>query len=112
MVEETSGDVKCPECGRRLGNAVRELVELNPHQDLPPSASRSSRWKAAPQVRLFVPVKPSPADLSRARDLAVLTDCPRRYCWWWKSLAFEWDVPVAEGCTFLQAQKPSDWRYT
>ena len=45
-------------------------------------------------------VTPSPEDLDRAAKLERLTDCPRRYCWWWQSLAFDWDTLVAEGCTY------------
>lgn len=25
-------------------------------------------------------------------------ECPRRYCWWWNSSNFNWDVDVKDGC--------------
>lgn len=64
---------------------------------------------AASGFRAFSVVTSSPEDIVRARSLSVLTDCPRRYCWWWQSLSFDWDTPVAVGCTFLQCQKPPEW---
>ncbi|MEO0631648.1 MAG: hypothetical protein AAFY46_13125, partial [Planctomycetota bacterium] len=38
-------------------------------------------------------------DKERAANLP-LDACPRRYCWWWQSLGFDWDMPPREGCTF------------
>lgn len=38
-------------------------------------------------------------DIERAASIP-LDQCPRRYCWWWKSLAFCWDESVAQGCCF------------
>lgn len=32
-------------------------------------------------------------------------DCPRKYCWWWRTLAFDWEISAAEGCTFLEAAR-------
>ena len=58
--------------------------------------------------RYFLSVTPSPEDIARASQLPLST-CPRRYCWWWRSLAFEWDVPVVEGCTYFDSPKPSHW---
>jgi len=43
----------------------------------------------------------SKSDIERAATLS-LGQCPRRFCWWWRSLSFEWEVPVAEGCTFTE----------
>lgn len=54
------------------------------------------------------PEHASPADVRRAKTLPPST-CPRRYCWWWRSLAFEWDISPAEGCTFLTSEKPPNW---
>jgi hypothetical protein len=59
-------------------------------------------------ARLFSVVTPSPDDVARAAALP-LTACPRRYCWWWQSLGFDWDTPVAAGCTFLASNKPPGW---
>jgi hypothetical protein len=60
--------------------------------------------------RLFESVTPSPEDVARARELPMLTACPRRYCWWWQSLAFDWDTPVEDGCRFLSAPKSPEWQ--
>lgn len=51
---------------------------------------------------------PDPKDVLRAKALPPLA-CPRRYCWYWRSLKFEWDISPAEGCTFLSSEKPSKW---
>lgn len=61
-------------------------------------------------LRVLSGVDPSKEDLERAAALSP-GDCPRRYCWWWISLAFEWHLPPAEGCTFLKAKKHPDWKY-
>lgn len=42
---------------------------------------------------------PSESELDRARSLPK-TECPRRYCWWWKTICFDWDLTPTEGCTF------------
>jgi hypothetical protein len=42
---------------------------------------------------------PSLEEVARAGRLGP-DECPRRYCWWWRSLSFEWDIPVSQGCTF------------
>jgi hypothetical protein len=55
--------------------------------------------------RLFVAVKPSAEDLRRAAALPTSAS-PRRYCWWWRSLSFDWERAPLEGCTFLSAPKP------
>lgn len=56
-------------------------------------------------MRLFDVVIPTPDDLVRARELP-LSACPRRYCRWWQSLAFDWGTPVAAGCRFRESAKP------
>lgn len=38
--------------------------------------------------------------------------CPRRYCWWWVSLGFEWAIAPHQGCTFLNAAKPPEFRFS
>ena len=60
--------------------------------------------------RVFRSVKPSEDDIARAATLP-LTSCPRRYCWFWHSLSFDWDTPVTEGCTVADAD-PSFWKNT
>lgn len=57
--------------------------------------------------RLFLVTTPSPDDLVRAASIPA-DQCPRRYCWWWQSLGFDWEVAPSEGCTFLTAPKPPD----
>ncbi len=49
------------------------------------------------------PIPPSTDDFVRARAMRV-TRCPRRYCWWWHSQTFDWKMPVAEGCTYLESE--------
>jgi len=54
---------------------------------------------------------PNNDDLERFANLGN-ADCPRRYCWWWRWLNFHWDKPASEGCRFLEARLPPDWRNT
>ena len=61
--------------------------------------------------RYFESSTPSPEELDRARKLP-LSACPRRYCWWWKTLSFDWDIAVADGCEWLARPKPSHWADT
>lgn len=60
-------------------------------------------------VKVLLAHRPSAADIERAKQLPR-DACPRRHCWWWHSLTFDWDLPVARGCTFLSAEKPPGWR--
>jgi hypothetical protein len=55
--------------------------------------------------RLFLVVKPSLEDLVRAASIPA-DQCPRRYCWWWRSLGFDWHLTPMEGCAFLASPKP------
>ena len=59
-------------------------------------------------TRILAPFVPTEEDIERAR---LLTDssCPRRYCWWWRTLSFDWDTDVTQGCTFGSSEKPPDW---
>ena len=41
--------------------------------------------------------RPSAEDIERAKRLGP-DECPRRYCRFWRSSAFEWDFPVKAGC--------------
>jgi hypothetical protein len=52
----------------------------------------------------------SEEDLTRAQ-LIPDNGCPRRYCWWWQSLEFDWDLTPNEGCTWLQTEKPQHWHF-
>ncbi len=49
-------------------------------------------------ARIHLPVVLSPADLERARERLFRASCPRRYCWYWHTLAFDWELSPAEGC--------------
>jgi hypothetical protein len=60
--------------------------------------------------RIFSIHKPTPEDLARAATIAP-SECPRRYCWWWQTLAFDWNLPPAAGCTFSTAKKPHGWQH-
>lgn len=62
--------------------------------------------------RIFQSIEPTPADIARAAELPVLTACPRRYCWWWHSLDFDWEIPASKGCSYLNATKPLHWKDT
>ncbi|HVL15503.1 MAG TPA: hypothetical protein VM529_23235 [Gemmata sp.] len=43
-------------------------------------------------------VVPSPAELEQARERLTRESCPRRYCWYWHTLAFDWDIGPEQGC--------------
>ncbi len=58
--------------------------------------------------RAFRHVVPSSEETSRARSLPA-DACPRRYCWWWRTLSFTWQVSVTDGCTFPRDKKPDWW---
>jgi hypothetical protein len=48
--------------------------------------------------RIHLSVVPSPAELEQARERLSRDSCPRRYCWYWHTLAFDWDLSPTEGC--------------
>lgn len=58
---------------------------------------------------IFAAHQPDDDDLRKAAALP-LNACPRRYCWWWRSLAFEWDIEPTDGCQFLCSKKPRGWK--
>jgi hypothetical protein len=45
---------------------------------------------------------PSPAELEQARERLTRGCCPRRYCWYWHTLAFDWDLNPEQGCEVAQ----------
>lgn len=63
------------------------------------------RFLGQPSSRTGLP--PTVDDLRRARELPK-TACPRRYCWWWHDVTFDWEMPVAEGCTWLESAYAED----
>jgi hypothetical protein len=48
--------------------------------------------------KIHLSVTPSPAELQLARERLTRELCPRRYCWYWRTLAFDWDVSPEQGC--------------
>jgi hypothetical protein len=46
-------------------------------------------------LRLFAA---PPAEVEEARKRLTREQCPRRYCWYWHSLSFDWDLKHEEGC--------------
>ncbi len=42
-------------------------------------------------------VLPTEEELERVDQMNPY-ECPRRYCWHWRSLGHEWDIPPSEGC--------------
>lgn len=57
--------------------------------------------------------KPTPEDIAHAK-LIPQDQCPRRYCWWWRTLGFDWQRTIAEGCEFIEDRDngriPENWR--
>lgn len=43
-------------------------------------------------------VVPSPDELEQAQKRLSRESCPRRYCWYWHTLSFDWDLSPADGC--------------
>ena len=48
--------------------------------------------------RIHLSLVPSPIELKHARERLSRESCPRRYCWYWHMLAFDWELSPAEGC--------------
>jgi len=55
-------------------------------------------------LRLYQSVTPSPAELQQARERLTRESCPRRYCWYWHTLSFDWDVSPEQGCKVGERQ--------
>jgi hypothetical protein len=49
-------------------------------------------------ARIHLSVTPSPAELQDARERLTRESCPRRYCWYWHTLAFDWELTPEQGC--------------
>jgi hypothetical protein len=61
--------------------------------------------------RLFEVVDVTEDDLHKAGNLPA-DACPRRYCWWWASLSFDWNAAVKEGCTVVESTEvPPKYRH-
>src|SRR6266436_4986515 len=53
-------------------------------------------------ARIHPSVTPPPAELEQARERLTRESCPRRYCWYWHTLAFDRDVSPEQGCEVAQ----------
>ena len=73
-------------------------------------AEKFSDSVADRKLAYFLQNRISDMDLPRAAELPP-DACPRRYCWWWRSSMFEWNLTVSEGCTFLKSEKPPGTTY-
>jgi hypothetical protein len=49
-------------------------------------------------ARIHLSVVPSPAELEQAQEWLTRASCPRRYCWYWHTLAFDWGLSPEQGC--------------
>ena len=36
-------------------------------------------------------------------------ECPRRYCWYWSTLEFDWELTPKEGCSLPLQTKPAGY---
>src|SRR5262249_20861180 len=61
--------------------------------------------------RIIQEVASTESDIRKANVIPA-GGCPRRYCWWWTSLSFEWNLTPQEGCTFLECPKPPGFRFS
>src|SRR5262245_40923870 len=61
-------------------------------------------------VRILTPTSPTDEEIAEAKSLPSCA-CPRRYCLWWISTRFEWQLTPAEGCVFLRVRKHPDWKH-
>ena len=61
-------------------------------------------------VRAFEIPEISDKDLDKASQIPA-NECPRRYCWWWHTLSFDWEIEPSDGCLWMQADKPSSWHF-
>src|SRR4051794_36921517 len=52
--------------------------------------------------RIHLVVTPSPAELEEARQRLPRDACPRRYCWYWHTLRFDWALSPADGCEVVE----------
>ncbi|MBO6740219.1 MAG: hypothetical protein JJ916_10195 [Phycisphaerales bacterium] len=59
-----------------------------------PKRERTSRLI---DKRVPIHLLPTEVDLQRVDEMNPC-DCPRRYCWHWKTLSLDWDQSVSEGC--------------
>jgi hypothetical protein len=65
--------------------------------------------KPPTSIHIFKQYQRTPEDLSAVQNLRA-DNCPHRYCWWWKSLSFEWNLSVTNGFRFSEMSKPEGWK--
>ena len=96
--------------GDRPAPSLAEFVKTKHSAELAAAATEALRvflpagylrYLGQPSDRTRLP--PTADDLRRAQALAA-TECPRRYCWFWHSLTFDWGMPVSEGCAWLEEE--------
>jgi hypothetical protein len=46
-------------------------------------------------IRLFAAPLPL---VEEARERLTRESCPRRYCWYWDTLGFDWELSAEQGC--------------
>lgn len=49
-------------------------------------------------ARIHLSVIPSQTELETARKKLTRSSCPRRYCWYWHTLSFDWHLSPDQGC--------------
>src|SRR6218665_1937961 len=86
-------------------NKVPDAISASMSSDEP---DRGSSDPSRHDVSAPHSYRPTDADIERAANIPV-NECPRRYCWWWRSLSFEFDIRIAEGCTYMKKSKPRVW---
>jgi hypothetical protein len=59
------------------------------------SVARSEQMSRRRELPLFAA---PPAVVDLAREKLTRDQCPRRYCWFWHSLGFDWELKPEEGC--------------
>lgn len=47
-------------------------------------------------------------DLLKVKEMGR-SECPRRYCWWWHTISFDWELKPEHGCTWSESAKSENW---
>lgn len=108
--DELAGRIWDELIGDGVPPPIDDFVKTRQSSDLAAAATEALRIFMPAGYKRFLgepsdqtPFPPTAEDIERARGLS-LTDCPRRYCWWWHSMTFDWKMPVAEGCEWLESE--------
>jgi len=70
-----------------------------------PQLNQQNERQLVSKGRFFEIVELTKEDSDRARTIPA-DGCPRRYCWWWWSLSFDWDTSAKDGCTVVNSMEP------